>query len=55
MDLIFELADPDYIYPGHYFSPLCWIYIQARLICPLIIYINHSLIYTSQLDNTIIR
>ena len=29
MDLIFELADPDYIYPSHYFSPLiCLVYLQ---------------------------
>ena len=28
-DLIFELADPDYIYPNHYFSPLmCLVYLQ---------------------------
>ena len=29
MDLIFELADPDYIYPSYYFSPLmCLVYLQ---------------------------
>ena len=29
MDLIFELADTDYIYPSYYFSPLmCLVYLQ---------------------------
>ena len=28
-DLIFELADPDYIYPSHYSCPLmCLVYLQ---------------------------
>ena len=28
-DLIFELADPDYIYPSQYLSPLmCLVYLQ---------------------------
>ena len=44
MDLIFEVADTDYIYPSYYFSPLiCLVYLQyfERNIVPVLSHLTY--------------